>query len=110
MPLSRREFLAAPALLQAAPTKPNLLFILADDLGYGNLGCYGQQRIQTPNLDRLAAEGIRFTQAYAGATVCAPSRCCLMTGRHTGHARIRGNAKVPLQATDVTVAKVLKQA
>src|SRR5262245_26227355 len=70
---------------------PNIIFILADDLGYGDVGCYGQKRIKTPNLDRMAAEGIRFTQAYAGATVCAPSRCVLMTGKHIGHARVRGN-------------------
>jgi arylsulfatase A-like enzyme len=87
---------------------PNIVFILADDLGYGDLGCYGQQKIKTPNIDRLAAEGMLFTQAYAGSTVCAPSRAALMTGLHMGHARIRGNAKVPLEATDVTVAKVLR--
>src|SRR6266568_3312450 len=66
---------------------PNIVFILADDLGYGYLGCYGQQKIRTPNIDRLAAEGMRFTQCYAGSTVCAPSRACLMTGLHTGHVR-----------------------
>src|SRR4026207_1277659 len=71
-------------------TQPNIIFILADDLGYGDLGCYGQKRIKTPNLDRMAAEGMRFTNAYAGATVCAPSRCVLMTGLHGGHARVRG--------------------
>ena len=69
-----------------AADKPNVIFILADDLGYGDLGCFGQKLIQTPNIDRLAAEGMRFTQAYAGATVCAPSRCSLMTGMHNGHA------------------------
>lgn len=89
---------------------PNIVFILADDLGYGDLGCYGQKRIKTPNLDRLASEGTRFPQCYAGSTVCAPSRCCLMTGMHTGHARVRGNALVPLRAEDVTVAEVLKRA
>jgi len=89
---------------------PNIVFILADDLGYGDLGCYGQKRILTPNLDRMAAEGMRFTQFYAGSTVCAPSRCCLMTGLHTGHGTIRGNATVPLGPQDVTVAKVLKDA
>src|SRR5690554_1355912 len=96
--LTRREMmqrtgLAAGALTlggqawgqEAKPAKPNIVFILADDLGYGDLGCYGQKQIQTPNLDRMAAEGIRFTQAYAGSTVCAPSRCVLMTGQHTGH-------------------------
>ena len=67
------------------PRRPNIIFILADDLGYGDLGCYGQTRIKTPNLDRLAAEGIRFTSCYAGSTVCAPSRAALMLGQHTGH-------------------------
>ncbi len=95
--MHRREFLAglATAALSAqnAPTKPNIIFILADDLGYGDLGCYGQKRIQTPNIDRIAAGGVRFTQVYAGDTVCAPSRCALMTGKHVGHCRIRGNKK-----------------
>ena len=98
----------------ASPRKPNIIFILADDLGYGDLGCYGQQKVQTPHIDRLAKEGVRFTDFYAGSSVCAPSRCCLMTGMHTGHARIRGNNPpiplTPLQREDVTVAKVLKQA
>jgi len=89
---------------------PNIIFILADDLGYGDLGCYGQKTIQTPNIDKLAAEGMRFSDHYAGSTVCAPSRCCLMTGFHTGHALIRGNARVPLRPSDVTVAELLKQA
>src|SRR4029079_4293476 len=92
------------------PAKPNIVFILADDLGYGDLGCYGQAKIRTPTLDRLAAAGVRFTQCYAGSTVCAPSRCTLMTGRHTGHARIRSNARVPLAPGDVTVAEILKSA
>jgi arylsulfatase A-like enzyme len=90
--------------------KPNIIFILADDLGYGDLGCFGQKTIQTPNIDRLAAEGMRFTDHYAGSTVCAPSRCCLMTGLHTGHALVRGNANVPLRPSDITVAELLKQA
>jgi len=90
--------------------KPNIIFILADDLGYGDLGCYGQKRIRTPHLDRMAAEGVRFTQAYAGSTVCAPSRCVLMTGLDTGHCHVRGNALVPLRPEDVTVAEVLKAA
>ena len=64
--------------------KPNIIYILVDDLGYGDLGCYGQAQIKTPNIDRMAAEGMRFTDHYAGSTVCAPSRCCLMTGLHTG--------------------------
>lgn len=94
----------------AKADKPNIIFILADDLGYGDLGCYGQKVIQTPNIDKIAAEGMRFTDHYAGSTVCAPSRCCLMTGFHTGHALIRGNANVPLRPTDVTVAELLKGA
>ena len=103
---------AGSGLLPAAdlPRKPNVIFILADDLGYGDLGCYGQKLIRTPSLDRMAAEGIRFTNCYAGSTVCAPSRCVLMTGLHTGHARVRGNALVPLEPQDVAVAEVLKQA
>jgi arylsulfatase A-like enzyme len=112
--LNRREFLAAAsaglAAAQPAQRRPNIIFILADDLGYGDLSCYGQQQLSTPNIDRLAREGVRFTQAYAGSTVCAPSRCCLMTGLHTGHARIRGNARVPLEPGDPTVAKLLKKA
>src|SRR5437868_9672004 len=102
--------ICSAALAVDLPARPNIVFILADDLGYGDLGCYGQKEIQTPNLDRLAAEGVRFTQCYAGSTVCAPSRCCLMTGRHTGHAHVRGNALVPLRPEDVTVAEVLKAA
>jgi len=90
--------------------RPNIIFILADDLGYGDLGCYGQKTIQTPNIDKMASEGMRFTDHYAGSTVCAPSRCCLMTGLHTGHAWVRGNARVPLRPSDVTVAELLKRA
>ncbi len=90
--------------------KPNIIYILADDLGYGDLGCYGQRRIQTPNIDAMAAEGVRFTQHYAGSTVCAPSRCALMTGLHTGHCRIRGNKRTPLLPEDVTVAERMKEA
>jgi arylsulfatase A-like enzyme len=99
-----------------ADPKPNVIFILADDLGYGELGCFGQKRIQTPHLDQLAREGMRFTQAYAGATVCAPSRCCLMTGKHGGHAFIRGNREIkpegqePMPADTFTVAHLMKQA
>jgi len=96
--------------------RPNIIFILADDLGYGDLGCYGQKHIKTPNIDRIAAEGIRFTQHYAGSTVCAPSRCVLMTGLHTGHTAVRGNREIkpegqyPIAAETITVAKVLKRA
>jgi arylsulfatase A-like enzyme len=98
----------------AAAEKPNIIFLLADDLSWGDLGCYGQRHILTPNIDRLAAEGMRFTSAYAGNSVCAPSRSCLMEGLHPGHARVRGNSYGPyrhsLQPEDVTVAEVLKKA
>ena len=94
----------------AKDLRANIVFILADDLGYGDLGCYGQKQIATPNIDRLAAEGIRFTQFYAGSTVCAPSRCVLMTGLHTGHCYIRGNADYSLRRSDRTVAETLKDA
>ena len=103
-----------PEAEPAAP--PNILLIVADDLGYGDLGSYGQQRIQTPRLDQLAAEGLRFTDFYAGSTVCAPSRSALMTGLHTGHTPIRGNKEVkpmgqhPIGDEVVTVAEVLKSA
>ncbi|MFO7692084.1 MAG: arylsulfatase [Vicinamibacterales bacterium] len=106
---------AVDAAAQAVP-RPNIILILADDLGYGDIGSYGQQIIQTPNLDRLAAEGLRFTQFYAGSTVCAPSRSVLMTGRHMGHTRVRGNAGAgnyaaqTLTAGDTTVARVLQDA
>jgi arylsulfatase A-like enzyme len=108
--LSGLALLLLAAGFVVAQEKPNIVFILADDLGYGDLGCYGQKRIKTPNIDRLAKEGLRFTQFYAGSTVCAPSRCCLMTGLHTGHALIRGNGKDALRPEDVTVAKLLKDA
>src|SRR5437867_2261584 len=93
----------------STPRKPSIILILADDLGYGDLGCYGQTRIKTPKIDKLAAEGIRFTDFYAGSTVCAPSRCALMTGLHTGHAWVRGNGAVPLRPEDITLADVLKK-
>ncbi len=107
--------LPASCARAAGAENPNVIFILADDLGYGDLGCYGQEKIQTPNLDRLSEDGLRFTQAYAGGTVCAPSRCVLMTGLHGGHARVRGNKEAfkpgaALQADDVTVARVLSDA
>jgi arylsulfatase A-like enzyme len=94
-----------------ASQKPNIIFIMADDLGYGDLGCYGQEQILTPHIDRIAAEGTRYTQVYAGATVCAPSRSCLMTGVHGGHTRVRDNIPhgVFLQPDDVTLAEVLKK-
>ncbi len=85
-------FLFSALLFAQKPSsKPNVIYIFADDLGYGELGCYGQKKIKTPNLDRLAAGGLRFTHHYSSAPVCAPSRCGLMTGRHTGHTYIRGN-------------------
>ncbi len=91
--------------------KPNIIFIMADDLGYGQLGCYGQKHIQTPYLDQMAAEGIRFTQAYSGHPVCAPSRSVLMTGLHSGHTTVRENrGGIPLRKEDVTVAQILKKA
>lgn len=115
--MKRRDFLkAGPALLGSrsggAPGRPpNIVWIMADDLGYGDLGCYGQTIIRTPNIDRAAAEGTRFTSAYAGCTVCAPSRSVLMTGKHMGHTSVRSNpGGVPLLADDVTVAQVLKPA
>ena len=101
------------AHVRVADAQPNIVLIMADDLGYGDLGCYGQELIETPHADRLAAEGLRFTQAYAGSTVCAPSRGVLMTGLNNGHAPVRDN--VPHYATylhdaDVTMAEVLQQA
>jgi len=106
--------------------KPNIIFILADDLGYGDLSCYGQRKIRTPNIDKLAFGGIRLIQHYSGSPVCAPSRCALMTGRHTGHAQIRDNKQVggdegwklgsttggqwPLIADTITLPKILKTA
>ena len=94
---------------QQKPSPPNVLLIQADDLGYGDLSAYGQARFETPALDRLAREGIRFTQYYAGSTVCAPSRAALMTGLHTGHAWIRGNGDIPLRPEDVTIAELLRK-
>jgi arylsulfatase A-like enzyme len=106
-----------------AAAKPlNVVFILADDLGYGELGCYGQEKIRTPHLDRLAREGTRFTRHYTGAPVCAPARCMLMTGKHGGHAEIRGNRQAklsfpefdegqhPISAEAVTMAEVFRKA
>jgi len=98
------------------PEKPNIIYILADDLGYGDLGCYDQEIIRTPHIDKLALQGLKFTQHYAGSTVCAPSRCSLMTGLHTGHTYVRGNratkpmGQLPLPESTVTVAKSLKNA
>ncbi|MBY0528345.1 MAG: arylsulfatase [Gemmataceae bacterium] len=105
---------ASVAAAADAAKPPNIVFILADDLGTFELGCYGQKKIKTPNIDRLAADGIRFTNFYAGNAVCAPSRCVLMTGKHPGHAFIRTNVSVkpegqqPIPADSITIAKLLK--
>jgi arylsulfatase A-like enzyme len=98
--------------LTAAPTpqKPNVILILADDLGFGELGCYGNQKIHTPNLNRMAADGMRFTNFYAGAPVCAPSRSTLLTGQHTGHTRIRDNGELPLVPGDNLLASLFQSA
>ena len=95
--------------------KPNIIFILADDLGYGDIGCYGQQKIETPNIDRLASEGVRFTQFYSGSTVCAPTRSSFVTGLHTGHTAIRGNktfkpeGQTPLPDSVITFPMLLQK-
>jgi len=127
--MKRRNFLKAMASLGAAAvmspsvsnarshskSKPNIIYILADDLGYGHLGCYGQKEIQTPHLDRMAAGGMRFTDHYAGSALCAPSRCVLITGLHTGHCFIRNNkplpveGNVPIPADSQTIPKLLKR-
>jgi arylsulfatase A len=126
---SRRDFLKSAGAMgisllpagrwamsaQPSARKPNIVFILGDDLGYAELGCCGQEKIRTPNIDRLAGEGIRFTQNYSGSPVCAPSRCVLLTGLHSGHAFIRDNREIkpegqlPLPAGTVTLAKLLKE-
>ena len=103
-----------PASTEKGPASPppNVIYILTDDLGYGDVGCFGQQTLQTPNIDRLAAEGMIFTQHYAGATVCSPSRASLMTGLHTGHTSVRGNKPDGQLLPDsaITLAEVFKQA
>lgn len=108
-------WVALPAASAAEPARgkrpPNIVLIVADDLGYGGLGCYGQQLVQTPHIDALARDGLRFTDFYAGSCKCMPSRSALMTGQHTGHTRVRANsATQTLSAEDVTLAKVLAQA
>ncbi|MBI4890613.1 MAG: arylsulfatase [Acidobacteria bacterium] len=120
--VTRRNVLTSLGAMAAAPAapirdrRPNIVLILADDLGMGDLGCYGQKLLRTPNIDRLASEGTLFTDAYAGAMVCAPSRCTLMTGYHLGHATVRDNweaypeGQYPLAERDVTVAATLKKA
>lgn len=125
-PILRMALLVVPSLLLSlsatqteaassgtAARKTNILYIMADDLGYGELGCYGQDKIETPRIDSLARDGIRFTQHYSGAPVCAPARCVLLTGRHSGHATIRDNlehkpeGQGPIHAEDVTLAEML---
>ena len=101
--------------LRMGRKRPNVIYILADDLGYKELGCYGQKKIRTPNLDKLAAEGMRFTKHYCGQAVCAPSRCALLTGKHMGHAYIRNNYEtkgyqLAIPKETLTVAKIFKQA
>src|SRR5687768_6790373 len=86
--------LAFSSVAPAAEKKPNIIFILSDDIAQGDLGCYGQKLIKTPNLDRMAAEGTRFEQAYCGTSVCAPSRTSLMIGRHMGHSPVRANREI----------------
>ena len=129
--MDRRNFLrtttAATAgilgtgMARADTSRPNIILVMADDLGYRELGCFGQEKIQTPNIDRLAEEGMKFTRFYSGSPVCAPTRCCLMTGKHTGHAYVRGNREVggwgpeepegqlSLPNRETTVAEVLKR-
>ena len=104
------------AISLSAKEKTNVVFILADDLGYGDLSCYGQEKFQTPNIDELAQRGIRFTQCYSGTTVSAPSRCSLVTGMHTGNTCIRGNSsvnpdyEVALPTGTNTIFKIFKEA
>jgi arylsulfatase A-like enzyme len=105
-----------PMLHVEAQQKPNVVFILADDLGYGDLSCFGQEKFRTPHIDRLALNGMRCTHTYAGSTVSAPSRACLMTGLHGGHAPIRGNKELepegqfPLPADAYTLFRLFKDA
>ena len=113
--------LDSPVWAEPTPARPNIIFILSDDVGQGDIGCYGQKLIKTPNLDRMAAEGTRYTQAYSGTSICAPSRTSLMTGLHIGHSPVRGNHEIkavsafgagqlPLPESTVTVAQILKSA
>lgn len=109
-------FFSFLGLVGSAAEKPNIIYILLDDAGYGDLSCYGQEKFSTPNIDRLATEGMKFTQHYSGSTVCAPTRCSLMTGVHTGHSYVRGNREVkpegqaPMPADIVTIPRLLKKA
>lgn len=107
--------LSTPATASAADRRPNIVFLFADDLGYGDVGAFGQTKIRTPNIDQIAAQGMRLTQCYAGNAVCAPSRCVLMTGMHPGHAQVRNNREVqpegqhPLKAGTATLPRLLQQ-
>lgn len=113
--LAALAFCVHPAEAKDA-SKPNIIYILLDDAGYGDFSCYGQKKFSTPNIDRLAKEGMKFTQHYSGSTVCAPTRCVLMTGKHTGHSYVRGNREVqpegqaPMPADTVTIPRLLKKA
>lgn len=104
-----------PIAAQQKKAQPNIIFILADDLGYADIGCYGQQKTETPNIDRLAKQGLKFTQYYSGSTVCAPARATFMTGMHTGHTPVRGNksfepeGQTPLPESTVTIANLLQK-
>ena len=100
----------ATMTVSQAKTPTNVIIMLADDMGFGDLGCFGQSTISTPHFDKLASEGMRFTRSYSGSTVCAPSRCVLMTGKHVGHVRIRGNGPGVLLPEDATLAELMKRA
>ena len=100
-----------PDATKTDATKPNIIFLMVDDMGYYDLGCYGSKTILTPNIDKMCAEGIKFTDVYGGCTVCGPSRSVLMTGYHKGHTPVRDNkGGIPLFPEDVTIADVLKKA
>ena len=101
--------LTIPNVFSQQNKKPNIVFILADDLGFGDLGCFGSKIIKTPNLDKLASEGVKLTQFYSGSTVCVPSRAAFMSGKHTGHTYIRGNGEIPLRKQDVILPQLLKK-
>ncbi|HUH45937.1 MAG TPA: sulfatase-like hydrolase/transferase, partial [Arenibacter sp.] len=113
---SRSDADASMSKVRDASDRPNIIYILADDLGYGDLSVYGQKRFETPNIDRLAAQGMLFTQHYSGSTVCAPSRSALMTGMHSGHTVVRGNYEVspegqyPIPDETYTLAEYLQKA
>src|SRR5262245_37590401 len=115
LPLALLALLGAALPARAAERLPNVVLIVADDLGYAELGCYGQKKIKTPRLDRMAREGLRFTQFYAGSPVCAPSRCSLMTGKHGGHAYVRNNKAVkpegqePVPTSEVMLSELVKK-